>query len=278
MDDGRRFERAEHAGIELLRRDDAPELPAGGAKRGVVAARCRDDLVDQPTRRIEIAPDEMRLEGRRQHPIAIGRTTLIQTGDTRRQQIENLAAEPASRLGVAGEEGQGRSVDGRIIGFRVVGGGGTAEGALIECAALAEHGGARLARLNEGLVLLQPAEKAAGVGLRSFIEAEFVIFVERKGGRAGISEAEHRPVGERNIARKQLQRVGCKVVGAEEFAVIEEGLDVRQQPFGGDRGTLRVGHPPLRRLRPPGFPVHQHRGLGDPQKSFDQVVLVGCDG
>jgi hypothetical protein len=43
-------------------------------------------------------------------------------------------------------------------------------------------------------------------------------------------------VGEGNIAGKQLQRLRRQVVGAEEFAVIEEGLDVRQQPFGGDRG------------------------------------------
>ena len=231
-------------------------------------AGCRDDLVDQPTRRVEIATDEMGLERRRQHPIAIGRTTLIQTGDARRQQIENLAGEPASRLGVAGEQRQGRGIDRRVIGLRVVGGGGAAEGALIECAALAEHGGARLARLSEGLVLLQPAEKAAGVGLRSFIEAEFVILVERKRGRAGIGEAEHRPVGERNIAGKQLQRLGRQVVGAEEFAVIEEGLDVRQQPVGGDSGdsACRSSAPPP--PRPPGFPVHQHRGLAIPRRAL----------
>ena len=61
MDDGRRLERAEHAGIELLRLDDALELTAGGGERGVVAADCRDNLVDQRARRVEIAPDEMGL-------------------------------------------------------------------------------------------------------------------------------------------------------------------------------------------------------------------------
>ena len=123
-----------------------------------------------------------------------------------------------------------------------MGGGGAAEGALVECATVAEHGGARLTRLGEGLVLLQPAEKAADVGLRSFIEAEFVILAERKRGRAGIGEAQHRPVGERNIAGKQLQRLSRQVVCAEEFALIEEGQNLLQPRFGGDRVGLRVGH------------------------------------
>ena len=127
--------------------------------------------------------------------------------------------------------------------------GGGAKGALIDSAAFADHGGARLARFGEGLVLLQPAEKAADVGLLSFIEAEFVIFSERKRGRAGIGEAKHRSVGEPNIAGKELQRLRRQVVGAEELAVIEEGLDVLQLPFGGDRGALRVGHTRLQQHR-----------------------------
>ena len=102
MDDGRRLECAEHAGVELLRRDDALELPAGGGERSLVATGCCDDLVDQPIRRVEITPDEMGLERRRQHPIAIARN-IIQTGDARREQIENLTGEAAGRLGVAAE-------------------------------------------------------------------------------------------------------------------------------------------------------------------------------
>ena len=45
---------------------------------------------------------------------------------------------------------------------------------------------------------------------------------------AGIREAEHRPVGEPDVARKQLQRLRRQVVRAEEFPVIEEGHDVLQ--------------------------------------------------
>jgi hypothetical protein len=56
---------------------------AGGGQRGVVAPGCRYDVVDQPMRRVEIAPDEMGLQRRRQHPIAIGRN-LIRSGDARR--------------------------------------------------------------------------------------------------------------------------------------------------------------------------------------------------
>ena len=201
MDDGRRLERGKHAGIELLRCDDALKLPARGGERGVVVAGCRDDLVDQLVRRVQIAPDEMGLERRRQHPIAIGRS-VVQAGDARREQVQNLAGESASRLGVAAEQCEGRGIDGRVVGLRVVGGGGGTEGALVKRAALAEYGGARLARLGEGLVLLQPTEKAASVSLGSLVEAEFVIFVERKRGRAGVGEAEHRPVCERNIARE----------------------------------------------------------------------------
>jgi hypothetical protein len=49
-----------------------------------------------------------------------------------------------------------------------------------------------------------------------------------------------------------------------------------QQPFGGDRGTLRVGHPTLRRYRSPVFDS-QDRALAIPQPRFDQVVPVGRD-
>ena len=101
MDDSRRLEREKHAGIELLRSDDALELPAGGGEPSVVAPRGHDDLLDQATRRVQIAPDEMGLERRRQHPIAIGRTILVDAGDPRRENIENLAGEPAGSLGVA---------------------------------------------------------------------------------------------------------------------------------------------------------------------------------
>ena len=83
MDNGRLLECAEHVGIELLRRDDALQLPAGGGQRGVVAPGCRYDVVDPPMRRVEIAPDEMGLQRRRQHPMAIGRN-LIRSGDARR--------------------------------------------------------------------------------------------------------------------------------------------------------------------------------------------------
>jgi len=139
---------------------------------------------------------------------------------------------------------------------------GGAEGVLIKGTALAEQGGARLASFGEGLVLLQPAQQAADVGLVPLVEAEFVILLERKRGRAGIGEAEHPPVGEPNVAGKQLQRVRRQVVGAEEFAVIEEGLDVLQQVLGGDRGALRVGHPRLqvRRIgRRDATPANQQR-------------------
>jgi hypothetical protein len=61
---------------------------------------------------------------------------------------------------------------------------------------------ARASPVGEGLVLFQSAEKTAEVSLESLVEAEFVIFVERKRGRAGVGEAENRPVGERNIAGK----------------------------------------------------------------------------
>ena len=57
---------------------------------------------------------------------------------------------------VAGKEGQGRGIDGRIVGLWVVGGGRAAESALVECAGLVEHGGSRLARRGKGLILLQP--------------------------------------------------------------------------------------------------------------------------
>ena len=147
MDDGRQHERGEHAEIELLRRDDALELTAGGGERGVVVPGRRDDLVDQPSRRVEITPDEMGLERRRQHPIAVGRS-LIQAGDARRDKIENLPGEPARRRGVAGEQRQGRGIDRRVIRLGVAGVGGGAEGVLIKCAALAEQRGARLARLT----------------------------------------------------------------------------------------------------------------------------------
>ena len=103
MDDGRRLKRCEHADIELLRLDDALELPAGGGERGVVAPGCRDDLFDQPTRLVKIAPDEMGLEHRRQHPIAIGSILVFRIGDARREKIENVAGEPAGGLGVAGK-------------------------------------------------------------------------------------------------------------------------------------------------------------------------------
>src|ERR1700734_601600 len=107
----------------------------------------------------------MGLERGRQYPIAIGRN-LIQAGDARREKIEDLAA---------GEQGQGRGIDRRVISLRVAGVDGGAEGVLIKGTALAEQGGARLASFGEGLVLLQPAQQAADVGLVPLVEAEFVI-------------------------------------------------------------------------------------------------------
>ena len=56
-------------------------------------------------------------------------------------------------------------------------------------------------------------------------------------------------------------------------AVTESCTPARLGATRAARG--RCGHPTLRRLRPPSFPIHQHRALGDSQKKFDQVAISG---
>ncbi len=245
MHDGRDLERLEHAGVETFGRDDAPELPGGSGKRGIVAAGCRDDAVDQTASGFDIAHDKVGFESGRQHPIAID-GNVIQMCYSWFDECENVIRDPVGRLNLAVEQGQGGGVDGRVIGLRVGVCDSGAVGVFVEFAALTEQCSPRRTLLGEGLVLLQPAEQAANVVgqlvIQSWIEAELVVLLECKRSRTSIREAQYRPVRQTDIPREQLESLGGHIVGAEELALVEEGLRLVQPLCGGGRRARRVGH------------------------------------